>query len=169
MKKYYVIQVYAGYENIVKADLIKRIEEQHVQDLFGEILIPSAKMKQFFDTSDAMQDQQLFPGYILIQMEPVPEAIRSVTTTPRVLRFLGGPLSQREIDRVLAQVHGEMAVAGIKHEFEVGKEIEIKKGPFAGVVGIIENINEESEKLTVMVSFFGRMTPVELSFDEVKQ
>lgn len=173
MKRWYVVQVYAGYENIVKADLLKSIEEKGLENLFGEVLIPSAKMKQFFDLSDAMQDQQLFPGYMLINMEALPESIRLVASTPRVLRFLGGkdpvPLSQKEIDRVLAQIRGEMVVSGEKHRFEVGKEIEIKEGPFAGFVGIIENINEESEKLTVMVSIFGRMTPVELSFDQVKR
>lgn len=173
MKKWYVVQVFAGYENVVKADLQKSIQEKNLEDKFGDILIPSAKMKQFFDTSDAMKDQQLFPGYILIQMDSVPETIRLVTTTPRVVRFLGGkdpvPLSQKEIDRVLAQIRGEVAISGEVHRFEVGKEVEIKDGPFAGFVGIIENINEENEKLTVMVSIFGRMTPVELSFDQVKQ
>lgn len=172
MKRWYVVQLFAGYENIVKADLLKRIEEDHLQDQFGEILIPAAKMKQFFDTSDAMKDQQLFPGYMLIEMQATQESIRLVQQTPRIMRFLGGkepiPLSQREIDRVLAQVRGEMVVAGEKHEFEVGKEVEITEGPFASFVGIIDSINNESEKLTVMVSIFGRMTPVELGFDQVK-
>lgn len=173
MMRWYVIQVYAGYENIVKADLEKRIQEQGLQDRFGDILIPSAKMKQFFDTSDAMKDQQLFPGYMLVEMESAPETIRAVSVTPRVLRFLGGnqpaPLSKREIERVLAQVSGEMEVAGQKHLFESGKEVDIKEGPFAGFVGIIESIDEENEKLSVMVSIFGRMTPVELSFDQIKR
>ncbi|MBA3954009.1 transcription termination/antitermination factor NusG [Candidatus Dependentiae bacterium] len=173
MKRWYVVQLYAGYENIVKADLLKRIEEKALQEFFGEVLIPSAKMKQFFNASDSLQDQQLFPGYMLIQMEATPEAIRLVTTTPRISRFLGGrdpvPLSTKEIDRVLAQIRGEMVVSGEKHQFEVGKEVEIKEGPFASFVGIIESIYEESEKLTVMVSIFGRMTPVELTFDQVKR
>jgi len=173
MKRWYVVQVYAGYENIVKADVTKRIEEDGLQELFGEILVPSAKMKQFFDVADAMKDQQLFPGYVLVEMEAVAQAIRLVTTTPRVLRFLGGkdpvPLSQKEIDRVLAQIRGEMVIAGEKHEFEVGKEVDIKEGPFSGFVGIVDSVDEEGEKLTVMVSIFGRMTPVELGFGQVKQ
>jgi transcription termination/antitermination protein NusG len=172
MKRWYVVQVFAGYENVIKADLAKRIEEQNLQEKFGEILIPSAKMKQFFDTSDAMKDQQLFPGYMLIEMEAMPQTIRLVTSTPRISRFLGGkdpiPLPQREIDRVLAQIRGEMVVAGEKHGFEIGKEVDIKEGPFAGFGGIIDTIDEESEKLTVMVSIFGRMTPVELGFDQIK-
>ena len=90
MKKWYVVQILAGYENIIKADLLKRIEEKGLQEIFGEILIPSAKTKQFFEASDDIKDQQLFPGYMLVEMEAVPETIRLVSTTPRVSRFLGG-------------------------------------------------------------------------------
>lgn len=173
MKRWFVIQIYPGYENIVKADLLKRIEEAGLQDKFGEILIPAAKTKQLFDADAEKKDQQLFPGYMLVEMESIPETIRLVNSTPRVTRFLGGkepvPLSQKEIDRVLAQVRGEVVVSGEKHEFEVGKEVEIKEGPFAGFMGLIDSIDDEGEKLTVMVSIFGRMTPVELSFDQVKQ
>ncbi len=173
MKRWYVVQVYAGYEKLVVADIKKRIEEQKLQEYFGDVLIPSAKMKQFFTDTDALQDQQLFPGYILIQMEAMPVTIKLVGTAPKVLRFLGGrepvALSQKEIERVLAQMKGEVAVASDKVEFEVGKEVEIKEGPFAGFIGLIDRIDKEGERLVVMVSIFGRMTPVELGFDQVKR
>ncbi len=173
MKRWYVIQVFAGYENVAKADLARRIKDAGFEQYFGEILVPSAKMKQFFAVADEMQDQQLFPGYMLIEMEAVPEALRLVSTTTRVMRFLGGKdpvaLTQREIDRILSQMKGEVVLSTEKHSFEVGREVEIKEGPFAGFVGIIDSIDEESEKLTIMVSIFGRMTPVELSFDQVKR
>lgn len=172
MKRWYVVQVFAGYEEVAKADMLRRIQEESLGQFFGEILIPAAKMKQFFDAGDALQDQQLFPGYMLIEMESVQEAIRLVTTTPRVLRFLGGKdpvaLSKREIDRILAQIRGEVVVTGEKRQFEIGKEVEIAAGPFAGFVGIVDSVEEAGEKLTVMVSIFGRMTPVELGFDQVK-
>lgn len=173
MKQWYVIQVYPGYEGIVRADMLKRIEEQGLQDLFGEILIPSAKMKQFFNADDALEDQQLFPGYMIIEMASTPEAMRLVEVTPRVTRFLGGknpvPLSQSEINRVLGQMRGDVALAAQKHTFEVDKEVEIVDGAFSGFVGIISAIDAENEKLTVMVSIFGRMTPVELGFSQVKR
>jgi transcriptional antiterminator NusG len=173
MKRWYVIQVYAGYEEVIQAEIDKRIEEAGLEHLFGQILIPSAKMKQFFEVGDSMQDQQLFPGYMLVEMEAKPETIRLVDQTSRVLRFLGGTspvaLSKKEIDRVLGQMRGEVAVAVEQHSFEVGKEVEIREGAFSGFVGIIDTIDEEAEKLTVMVSIFGRMTPVELGFDQVKR
>lgn len=171
MKRWYVVQLYAGYESVVQADIMRRVQEEGLDHLFGQILVPSAKVKKNFEQIE--EDQQLFPGYMLIEMEAAPEAIRLVVNTPRVVRFLGGkdpmPLAQREVERVLGQMRGEVAVAAKKSSFETGKEIEINQGPFAGFVGIIENIDEAGERLTVMVSIFGRMTPVELGFDQVKR
>jgi transcription termination/antitermination protein NusG len=173
MKRWYVIQVYAGYEEAIKKEIEKRIEERGLADIFGQILIPSAKMKHFFEAGSSLQDQQLFPGYMVLEMEPKPEAFRLVSSTPRVIRFLGGKepvaLTQKEIDRIIAQMTGAVVIAAEKHEFEMGKEVEITDGPFAGFVGIIDSIDEDNERLTVMVSIFGRMTPVELRFDQVKQ
>jgi transcription termination/antitermination factor NusG len=173
MKRWYVVQVFAGYEDRIKADLTKSIEELDLGHLFGQVLIPSTQIKQMFDSAGAVQSQQLFPGYMLIEMEAVPEAIRLVSATPRVTRFLGGkepvPLASREIERILAQMKGEVTLSAQGHQFETGKEVEIKDGPFAGFMGIIGEIDEEGEKLKVMVSIFGRMTPVELGFDKVKQ
>ncbi len=173
MKRWYVAQVYAGYEEIVKKDLERRIVELQ-NDLFGQVLIPSAKLKSFFVAEDEAQDERLFPGYVLIEMEKTPESLSIVSSTPKLLKFLGGenptPLSKREIDRILSQVSGEVAVAAAKkEEFVVGKEVDITEGPFTGFVGIVDKVDEESEKLTVMVSIFGRLTPVELTFDQVKK
>jgi transcriptional antiterminator NusG len=172
MKRWYVIQVYAGYENHVQADLKKRFQEEGFQDSVGDVLIPSAQLRRMFDAGQE-KDEQLFPGYVLVEMELVPELVRIVTTSPRVLRFLGGknpvPLSQKEIDRILSQIRGEVAVVAEKSDFVQSGEVEIKDGPFAGFVGIIDKVDDENERLTVMVSIFGRMTPVELGFDQVKQ
>jgi transcriptional antiterminator NusG len=172
MKRWYVAQIYAGYEEAIKSDLLRRVAEEGLSDFFGEVLIPTAKLKQMFESAEQKNDHQLFPGYLLIEMEPVQEAIRLVTTTPRIIRFLGGttpvPLSQKEIDRIISQMKGEVTVAPKKSDFITGSEVEIAEGPFAGFVGIIDKIEEENEKLVVMVSIFGRMTPVELGFDQVK-
>jgi len=89
MKRWYVTQVYAGYEEPIKKDLIRRIKEESLEDLFGEILIPSVKLKQFFAVEEE-QDEQLFPGYILIEMELTPETQRCVLANSRVFKFLGG-------------------------------------------------------------------------------
>ena len=173
MKRWYVVQVFAGYENAVKADLEKHIEDSDLKESFGEVLIPSAKMKSFFESVDEAKDQQLFPGYILVEMELTPETYRFVLESPRAFRFLGGknpmPLSKKEIEKVVSQMKGEVIVSSEKEGFVVGAEVDISEGPFAGFVGVIDKIDYEGEKLTVMVSIFGRMTPVELSFNQVKK
>ncbi|HSW73650.1 MAG TPA: transcription termination/antitermination protein NusG [Candidatus Limnocylindria bacterium] len=173
MKRWYVIQVYAGYEENVKADLTMRIKEEGMQDHFGEVLIPSATLKSLF-AAEQSKDEQLVPGYILIEMDAtVPGVVRLVASTPRVTRFLGGkdpiPLSKKEIDRIISQMKGEVVVAQEKREFALGKEVDIVDGPFAGFVGIIDKVDDENERLSVMVSIFGRMTPIELGFNQVKQ
>lgn len=173
MKRWYVVQVYAGYEEIIKNDVEKRIKEKGFDHYFGDLLIPSAKLKTMFASVDVKSEQQLFPGYLLIEMELVPEAIRLVQLTPKVMRFLGGkdpiPLAKKEIDRIVSQMKGEVSLASKKSEFVNGSEVEISDGPFAGFVGVINEVDEANERLTVMVSIFGRMTPIELGFDQVKR
>jgi len=173
MKRWYVIQVYAGYEDQVKTDIERRVKENGVEALLGEILIPSAQVKEFISAQDA-KDQRLFPGYILINIDDqLPDVFQIVTKTPRVLKFLGGkdpiPLSEKEIERVIRTIKGEVVVKSEAPEFVIGNEVDIIGGAFADFVGIVEAIDKENERLTVMVSIFGRMTPVELSFDQVKR
>ncbi len=172
MKRWYVVQVYAGFEESVKSDLAKRIRDEGLEEKFGEVLIPSTRLKQMFEAEEEPKDAQLFPGYVLIEMEAAPETIRLVVSSFRVIKFLGGKepiaISQKEIARILGQIKGEVAVVSKKAEFAMGSEVDITDGPFAGFVGIIEKIDEENERATVMVSIFGRMTPVELGFNQIK-
>ncbi len=173
MKRWYVAQVYAGYEEVVQKDILRRIREKN-DERFGDVLIPSATVKNFFAMDEQEEDERLFPGYILVEMEKAQETINMVTSTPRVIKFLGGidpaPLSKKEVERILGQIKGEVIVAAaVKNDFVVGNEVDIQEGPFAGFVGIIDKVDDESERLTVMVSIFGRLTPVELSFDQVKK
>ena len=171
MKRWYVLQVYAGFEEAVKSDVTKRIHDEGLEDKFGEILIPSARFKQMFDAQE-VKDAQLFPGYVLIEMEVASETIRLVTSSSRVIKFLGGKepvaILKKEIERIKGQMKGEVAVAPKKSEFAISSEVDITDGPFAGFVGIIEALDEENERATVMVSIFGRMTPVELGFNQIK-
>ncbi len=173
MKRWYVVQIYAGYETALVADLERRIKQAGLEQLFGQILVPSVQAQKTFGAAVAPGEQQLFPGYLLIEMVPEQEAIRLVQSAPRVIRFLGGktptPLSQKEVDRVLSQLKGEVIVQPKTSHFVQGSEIEIGEGPFAGFVGIVERVDDEHERLTVMVSIFGRMTPVDLGFNQVKQ
>ncbi len=174
MKRWYIVQVYTGFEETVKLELEKRIVEENVQDQFGEILIPTGQLTTFFTTEEEKEKKEkIFPGYLLIQMEMTGDTCRTVSSIPRVSRFLGGvrpvPLSNKEVERIFAQVSGELPVITEKQTFVEGNEVHICNGPFSGFVGIIDKVDEERERLTIMVSIFGRLTPVELGFDQVKR
>ncbi|MFW5721296.1 MAG: transcription termination/antitermination protein NusG [Bacteroidota bacterium] len=171
MKRWYVVQVYTGFEDIVKLDLEKRIAEEGLEDLFGEILLPKGQVASFFEEDE--KKEKIFPGYLLIQLEMTGETYKLVASNPRVTRFLGGkepvPISSKEVERIFAQMSGELPVSQEGSAFVEGGEVHIASGPFAGFVGVVEKVDEEREKLTVMVSIFGRLTPVELGFDQVKK
>lgn len=174
IKRWYVVQVYTGYEETVKKDLEKRIEIEGLGDLFGQILVPAGESAAFaLGEAEEAKKEKIFPGYVLVQMVMSGESYRLVMTTPRVSKFLGGdspmPLSQKEVDRIFSQISGKIAVSSEAIPFSVGNEITIANGPFSGFVGIVDNVDEEHQRLTVMVSIFGRLTPVELSFNQVKK
>jgi transcriptional antiterminator NusG len=105
-------------------------------------------------------------------MEMIGEAHRLVTMVPRFTRFLGGEspmaLTDREVERIFSQIEGGLSVSADSTQYTVGGEVHITAGPFSGFVGVVERIDDEHERVTVMVSIFGRMTPVELGFDQVK-
>lgn len=171
MKRWYVVQVFSGFEEQVRDDLLRRVKQEELEEYVGQVLVPSAKLKQYFSALD-VEEQQLFPGYVLMEIELVPEVMRLVSATPRLLRFLGGkeptPLSEKEVGRILAKMKSGVVVTTKEVAFAEGGEVEIVDGPFAGFVGMIEEVDAEAERLKVNVSIFGRMTPVELGFDQVR-
>jgi transcriptional antiterminator NusG len=170
-KRWYVLQVYTGYEDVVKADLSMRVVEESAQDLFGEIVVPSGEIVDRF-VADEPRQEKIFPGYLLVQMEMNGVALRLVMQTPRVSRFLGGkdpmPLTDAEVERVFTQMSGKLSLSTEKESFAVGSEVNITAGPFVGFVGVVDGIDEERELVTVKVSIFGRWTPVELNFRQIK-
>jgi transcriptional antiterminator NusG len=172
MKCWYVVQVFTGFEDLVKTDLEKRIQEEGLQDLFGPILIPTGEVMSFF-AENKNKKEKIFPGYLLINMEMAGESFRLVASNPRITRFLGGEspasLSNKEVERIFSQMEGKLVVSDEKALFATGSEIHISSGPFSGFVGIIDKVDEDRERVTVMVSIFGRLTPVELGFDQVKK
>jgi len=135
-------------------------------------LVPSVKLKPVSGVDDS-KAQQLFPGYILVEMEMKPELLRLVMVSLRVVKFLGGEnpesLSLKEVERIVTQVKTGVTIDVKKEKFDIGSEVDIQEGPFSGFVGVIDRVDEENEKLTVMVSIFGRMTPIDFSFNQVKR
>ncbi len=170
MKRWYVVQVLTGTEALVKADLEAQIRELGFEEKFGRILIPENSQNP---SSDSEQREKIFPGYLIIEMEMDGDSRRMVCDTQRVHRFLGGdspaPLSNSEVEKIFEQISGKVKIKNETAAFNIGEEVHITSGPFEGFVGIIEELDEERERMKVMVSIFGRMTAIGLGFDQVKR
>lgn len=174
-KKWYIIQLIAGYEKKVRDEIIRRMKEDAVEDQFGDILIPEVKLiKNYFNVIDNDSIEQLFPGYMVVSLVPSDANFRLVATVPRVIRFLGGEmpaeLSQIEVDRILSQVSGKIPVATSEEMvYGFGETVDIVEGPFSGFSGVINFVDDEKKRVTVMISIFNRLTPIEVSFNQVKK
>lgn len=174
--QWFVIHSYAGYENKVKANLESRISSMNMEERIFEVLIPMEEVTEFKNGKKQIVSKKVFPGYLLARLELDDDSWYVVRNTPGVTGFVGSgakptSLSRREVEKIL-QVEmegGEIVVkkGKAKLEYEVGESVRVKEGPFADFTGMIDEINETSLKLKVLVNIFGRETPVELDFVQV--
>lgn len=176
-KRWYVIQAYSGFEKNVQKTLKERINREGMEDYFGQILVPVEEVIDIKNGRRTVGERKFFPGYVLIEMEMTDSSWHLVKSTPRVNGFIGGtahrplPISQREVDAIMAQVNGEGGEKKPKPriEFEIGQQVRVNEGPFADFNGSVEFVDYERNKLRVTVQIFGRETPVELEFSQVEK
>ncbi len=170
-KKWYVIHTYSGYENKVKTNLEKRVQSMEMEDKIFRVLVPMEdEVEVARDGKKKLVKKKVFPGYVLVEMIVTDDSWYVVRNTPGVTGFVGAgtkpiPLEEHEIRRILRQLGGEEVKVRI--DFEVGESVRIISGPFENFTGIIEEINQERQKVKVRVSLFGRETPVELDYTQV--
>ena len=176
---WYVIHTYSGHENKVKTNLEHRITSMDAQDVIYQVVVPTEDEIEIRDGQRRTVARKIFPGYILVQMvellEDDPDSTRSwfiVRNTPGVTGFVGSgtrpvPLEDDEVRRILSQMRVEQP--RIKVGFELGQSVRIVDGPFLDFVGQVDDINLDRGKVKVLVSFFGRETPVELDFLQVER
>lgn len=173
--RWYVVQTTAQYENKVKETLLDHIKHAGLQDLFGEILIPTEEVVEMKSGQKRKIERKFFPGYILVKMEMNDETWHLVRHIPKVLGFIGGradkpsPISEKEVENIMSRVKDTHEKPKPKTLFEVGEVIRINDGPFTDFVGVIEEVNYEKNKLKVSVMIFGRATPIELGFEQVQK
>lgn len=171
--KWYVIQAYSGYENKVKLSLEERIRQAGMEDQFGEILIPKEQVQENRNGKKRVSQRTFYPGYIFLQMDLTDVTWHLVKDTPRVAGFIGGrhpsPVPMREIEVIAQQVAQGSAKPKPKVEFESGDHVRVTEGAFANYTGTIEEVNAEKHKLRVLISIFGRATPVELEYGQVEK
>jgi len=173
-KQWYIIHTYSGFENKVKQSLRQRADAYGMGEKIGEILVPTEEVIEVRDGKKYTIKKKFFPGYVLVQMEMSDEAWHVVRSTPKVTGFVGGgqrplPMSQEEVDRILGQIHVTESKPKPKFDYKVGETVKITDGPFSNFTGVVEELNEDRSTLKVMVSIFGRATPVELEFHQVKR
>ncbi len=171
-KKWYVIHTYSGYENKVATNLRHRIESMGVQDKIFDVLIPKETVTDLkAGGRKVTSEKKVFPGYILVQMELDDDSWYVVRNTPGVTGFVGAQakpvaLSRAEVERIKGRVAAS-ARPRTMTDFTDGMPVKVTSGPLEDFDGVIAEVNADQGKLKVMVSIFGRETPVELSFDQV--
>ena len=173
---WYVVHSYAGYENRVKANLESRTQSLNMEDYIFQIEVPVHEVTEIKGGKRQQVSEKVLPGYILVRMDLTDESWAAVRNTPGVTGFVGlssrpSPLSLDEVASLLAPEPAEQAaqteVRRSSVEFEVGESVTVMDGPFATLPATVSEINPDTQKLKVLVSIFGRETPVELSFDQV--
>lgn len=171
-KKWYVLHTYSGYENKVKKNLESRIETMGLENNVFGIEIPTEEVTEIKEGGRRVEtEKKVFPGYVLVRMELDDRSWAAVRNTPGVTGFVGSqghpaPLTREEYNKIMKRTSRE-APKKTSSNLEVGQSIKVVSGPLADFDGVVSEVNPESGKVKVLVSIFGRETPVELSFDQV--
>jgi transcription termination/antitermination protein NusG len=170
--KWYVIHTYSGYENRVQKNLQHRVASMDVQDKIFKVVVPVEEVIEVKEGQRRTVQRKVFPGYVLVQMEMADDAWYVVRNTPGVTGFVGSGnkptmLRPDEVKAILKQTEAE--APKVKVAFSRGQSVRIIDGPFADFLGVVDDINHEKGKVRVLVSFFGRETPVELDFLQVEK
>jgi transcription termination/antitermination protein NusG len=171
-KQWYIVHTYSGFEERVKENLSQRIEALGMREKFGDIKIPTETLVEMKGGKKREVQRKFFPGYILIEMDMADDAWHLVKNTPKVTGFVGTgkkptPLTPEEVDQILTQVVTTKEKPKPKHVYEHGEHVRIIDGPFTNFTGVVEEVNLDRNTLKVMVTIFGRSTPVELDFLQV--
>src|SRR5438128_8498082 len=171
-KQWYIVHTYSGFEERVKDTLNQRIEALGMREKFGEIKIPTETLVEMKSGKKREVQRKFFPGYLLVEMDMYGDAWHIVKNTPKVTGFVGTgkkptPLTQEEVEQILTQVVTTKEKPKPKHVYEHGEHVRIIDGPFTNFTGVVEEVNLDRNTLKVMVTIFGRSTPVEWDFLQV--
>ena len=174
-KRWYVVHAYSGFEKQVKRSLEDRIQRAEMDELFGDVLVPTEEVVEMKGGQKRRSDRKFFPGYVLVEMEMTDETWHLVKDVPKVMGFIGGtadrpaPISQKEADAILNRVQEGVDKPRPKVLFEPGEMVRVVDGPFNDFNGVVENVDYDKSRLKVAVLIFGRSTPVELEFHQVEK
>ncbi len=171
---WYIVHTYSGFEHKVKANLEGRIKTLGQEKYFGRILVPTEQVIELKRGQKRTSSRKFYPGYIMVQMVLNQDTWHTVRNTAKVTGFVGGdtrpsPVPDHEAERIIQQMEEGLSKPKPKYTFEEGDEVRVIDGPFNNFQGVVQEVNPEKEKLRVLISIFGRLTPVELDFIQVNK
>jgi transcriptional antiterminator NusG len=174
VKNWYVVHTYSGFEKFVAESIKQRANEVDIPDQVGQIIIPTEDVVEIRGGKKVVSTKRSYPGYILVEMEMTDEAWLMIRQTPKVTGFVGSgrkpsPLSKAEVSQIVEHMETTSEKPKPKHSFEKGEAVRIIDGPFFNFNGLVEEVNHERSTLKVLVTIFGRSTPVELEFLQVEK
>ncbi len=173
--RWYVVQAFSGFEGRVAKSLKEHIKMHAMEDLFGEVLVPTEEVVEMRAGQKRKSERKFFPGYVLVQMVMNDATWHLVRNVPRVMGFIGGtsdrpaPITDKEADAILNRLQESADKPKHKTLFEPGEVIRVSDGPFADFNGTVEEVDYDKSRLKVSVLIFGRATPVELDFSQVEK
>lgn len=172
--RWYVIHVHTGFEKKVGEAIREQAEQQGIGDMITEVMVPTEEVTQVRRGQKVQTESKFFPGYVLVRMEMTDETWHLVKNTPKVTSFLGGrsrpvPISNAEAERLMAQVQEGVDRPKPSIIFEIGEQVRVSDGPFTSFNGTVEEVDSERSRVKVLVSIFGRSTPVELEYSQVEK
>lgn len=172
--RWYIVHTYSGFENKVKKNLEERIKVLGQEDYFGKILLPTEQIVELRKGQKKTSSRKFYPGYILVQMILNDETWHTVRNTAKVTGFVGGEvkptaINDEEAERIIRQMEEGVSRPKPKYSFEQGDEVHVIDGPFSNFQGIVEEVRQDKEKVRVLITIFGRPTPVELDFIQVNK
>jgi transcriptional antiterminator NusG len=173
-KRWYIVHAYSNFEKKVAESIKEQSVAKGLGDLFEAVLVPTEEVVEIRRGRKFKSERRFFPGYVLVKMELTDQAYHLIKNTPKVTGFLGSdnkpiPISDAEAARILNQVQEGIERPKTSISFEVGEQVRVADGPFASFNGLVEEVDEQRERLKVAVSIFGRPTPVELEYGQVEK
>ena len=173
--KWYIIHAYSGFERKVKESIEARVRaDERLSGKIGRVLIPTESVTEVRNGKKYTSERMFYPGYVLVEMDMNDDVWHVVKSTPRVTGFVGTgqqptPLSEEEVQQIVYRVADSKEKPKLKVKFGKNESVRISEGPFASFTGVVDEVNEDRETLKVMVTIFGRSTPVELEFNQVEK